>query len=88
MAAPTKATLKLSPFTINIPEETLQEFKTLLKLSKLPPPTYEGTKEEFGVTREWMAHAKEEWEKFDWYPTFPSSVAPYFPLKFLALTLS
>jgi microsomal epoxide hydrolase len=67
MAAPANATLKLEPFTIDIPDKTVDEFKTLLKLSKLPPATYAGTRRELGITSEWMSKAKEEWENnFSW----------------------
>ena len=64
--APPNATLKLEPFTIKIEDEVINDFKTLLKLSPLSPPTWDGKHREFGVTSEWMSTAKSEWEKFDW----------------------
>lgn len=54
MALPKDATLNMQPFEIAITDSQLNELHTLIKLSKLPPPTYEGTKEEYGVTSKWM----------------------------------
>jgi microsomal epoxide hydrolase len=59
-----------SKFTASIPDTQLSEFKTLLRLSKLAPATYEGLQEDrkYGVTTKWLTEAKEHWEKtFDWY---------------------
>ena len=57
-----------TPFHVSIPEEQLSEFKQLLKLSKLGPKTYENqqTDRRFGITYEWLSHAKQEWENWDW----------------------
>jgi hypothetical protein len=38
---PATALTKPEPFHISIPGSSLQDFKTLLKLSKVPAPTYE-----------------------------------------------
>ncbi|OCK85894.1 putative epoxide hydrolase [Lepidopterella palustris CBS 459.81] len=68
-AIPSGATSKPEPFTLSVPEQELSEFKTLLKLSKLGPATWEGKQEDrrFGVTHEWMTNAKDYWlNKFDW----------------------
>lgn len=56
------------PFTAHTPESAIDEFKTLLKLSKLPPKTYENQQSDrrFGVSLDWMQEAKSAWEKFDW----------------------
>lgn len=58
-----------TPFKIAVPDAAIQEFKTLLKVSKIAPATYESTRSnrKFGVTREWIKNAKTEWESFDWY---------------------
>ncbi|KAL3461682.1 Alpha/Beta hydrolase protein [Aspergillus heterothallicus] len=59
-----------SPFTLNIPKESLSEFNQLLRLSPTGPKTWwnqEGTGR-LGVSREWLTNAKEAWlsTKFNW----------------------
>ncbi|KAL2831246.1 Alpha/Beta hydrolase protein [Aspergillus pseudoustus] len=66
---PSAANISPSRFRIAIPDEQLSEFRTLLKLSKIGPQTYENTQEDrrFGVTHEWISARKEEWlTGFDW----------------------
>ncbi|KAL2815501.1 Alpha/Beta hydrolase protein [Aspergillus granulosus] len=66
---PSTATITPSPFRILIPDEQLSELKTLVRLSKVGPQTYENTQEDrrFGVTHEWISARKEEWlNSFDW----------------------
>jgi microsomal epoxide hydrolase len=66
---PRSATIQPTPFKVSIPQATLDELKTLVKLSKVAPPTYEGSQEDrkYGVTNKWVREAKETWEKdFDW----------------------
>lgn len=66
---PAAATLKVSPFTVAIPDSEITDLKTLVTLGKIGPATYEnGLKDgSFGVSREWILAAKEEWAgKFDW----------------------
>ncbi|KAL5337334.1 Alpha/Beta hydrolase protein [Aspergillus crustosus] len=66
---PSTAKITPSPFRIAIPDEQISEFKTLLKLSKIAPKTYENLQADarFGVTHEWISTLKEEWlNKFDW----------------------
>ncbi len=58
-----------SPFEISMSETKLSEFETLLKLSKIPAPTYESVQEDrrFGLGHKWITKAKDYWEKeFDW----------------------
>jgi microsomal epoxide hydrolase len=58
-----------TPFKLSIPDSQLDEFKTLLKVSKIPAPTYESLQSDgrFGVSHEWMTAAKARWESgFDW----------------------
>lgn len=57
------------PFTLSISDNDLDEFKQLLKLSKLGPQTWESSQEDgrFGVTRQWLSDAKDYWlTKYDW----------------------
>lgn len=51
------------PFTLNIPDQDIDEWRQLLKLSKLAPKTWEGSQEDrrFGVTRKWLADTKDYW---------------------------
>jgi len=76
---PTKATKAPKPFTINIPEQQIQELKTLLKYSRIPEVTYESLDEgvdgvgRFGVSRSWIVRARDRWlgedgeeKAFDW----------------------
>jgi microsomal epoxide hydrolase len=51
------------PFTLNIPDTDIQEWRQLLQLSKLGPTTYENTqsKQDFGVTQKWLSSTKDYW---------------------------
>ncbi|KAL8822336.1 MAG: hypothetical protein Q9191_006926 [Dirinaria sp. TL-2023a] len=56
-------------FTISIPESDIQEFRTLLRYSKVAAPSYESSQEDghYGITTSWLANAKEYWlDSFDW----------------------
>lgn len=60
-----------SPYRVHVSDEKVEELKQLLKFSRIGPPTYENLHAEpsngtFGLTREWLANAKKEWETFDW----------------------
>ncbi|KAK5209300.1 hypothetical protein LTR41_004836 [Exophiala xenobiotica] len=67
---PQGANIKVDKFTLSISDEELSDFKTLLRLSKLAPQTYENLHTEdgtFGVSHEWMSKAKEYWlNEYDW----------------------
>ena len=66
---PAKALKKPEPFKAEIPEREIEELKQLLKLSKIPKPTYESLQEDgkYGVSHKWMSEAKRVWEdEFDW----------------------
>ncbi|OJD11250.1 hypothetical protein ACJ73_09579, partial [Blastomyces percursus] len=66
---PSTATTRPKPFQVSIHEQQLSEFKTLLKLSKIPVPTYESLQEDgrFGISHKWLVEAKRYWEEeFDW----------------------
>jgi microsomal epoxide hydrolase len=57
------------PFTLNIPDETLAEWRQLLQLSKLAPDTWEGRQEDrsHGLPRAWLEDAKHSWlNTYDW----------------------
>lgn len=57
------------PFTLNISDQDLSEWRQLLQLSKLPPDTWEGRQEDrrFGVSRKWLSEAKDYWlNQYDW----------------------
>ncbi|RMZ67442.1 epoxide hydrolase [Pyrenophora seminiperda CCB06] len=57
------------PFTLNVSDQDLSEWRQLLQLSKLAPETYETQQEDrrFGVTRKWLSEAKDYWlTKYDW----------------------
>lgn len=69
---PAGATGKFEAFQLRVPEGELSDFKTLLKLSKIGPETYENASTQeagtsFGITREWLSKAKDTWlNSFDW----------------------
>ncbi|CAN9340550.1 unnamed protein product [Alternaria alternata] len=57
------------PFTLNVSDQDISEWRQLLQLSKLAPETYEGRQEDrrFGVSRKWLSDAKDYWlNKYDW----------------------
>jgi microsomal epoxide hydrolase len=66
---PQNASLQLTSCAVTIPDEELEDFKDLLRLSRLGPKTYENLQLDgrFGVSYEWMSAAKSYWEReFDW----------------------
>ncbi|PVH81183.1 alpha/beta-hydrolase [Cadophora sp. DSE1049] len=66
---PSNALAQPTSFTVSIPETQLADFKALLKLSRIPPATFESLQEDgkYGVTHKWLTEAKQYWlEKFDW----------------------
>lgn len=68
MSPPKAATLEVTPFKAAIPEASVDELITLVKLSKLPPPSYEGGQDKYGVTSAWMRQARDQWlSKYNWY---------------------
>lgn len=71
---PSKASLKPEKFTAHVSDEELNDFKQLLKLSKIGPKTYENQDNDFnrylGIKREWLSDAKKHWEtSYDWRKT-------------------
>ncbi|UPX13223.1 uncharacterized protein EKO05_0003744 [Ascochyta rabiei] len=51
------------PFTLNIPDQDIEDWRQLLTLSKLAPKTWEGSQEDrrYGVTHKWLTETKEYW---------------------------
>lgn len=78
---PKGASIQVDKFTLSIPDQEIQDFKTLLRLSKLAPKTYENLHTDakdckFGVSHEWMSKAKEYWlNEYDWYIFLPGEYA-------------
>jgi microsomal epoxide hydrolase len=64
------ATARSQPthFHVSIPDKQLDEFRQLLKLSKIGPKTFETEQDDgrFGITRDWLVEAKAQWELFNW----------------------
>jgi len=82
MASFPSATINVRPFGVHVSDEGIDDFKQLLRLSKLGPATVENTTKAsaaFGVSRDWVAQTREHWLKtYDWYtPTTPPSTHPY-----------
>jgi microsomal epoxide hydrolase len=50
-----------SQLTVSIPDDQIADFQTLLKLSKIPAPTYKSTQADakYGITGDWITEAKE-----------------------------
>ncbi|KAH1597855.1 hypothetical protein KXV95_001379 [Aspergillus fumigatus] len=66
---PSGASIALKPFRVSIPEEELDEFQALLKLSKIAPPTFENSRPsgQYGITSDWLTTLRKQWQKdFDW----------------------
>lgn len=59
-----------TPFEVSIPKEKLSDLETLIRLSKLAPPTYENSQSDrrYGVTRDWLVTMREQWlGSYKWY---------------------
>ncbi|GAA93392.1 uncharacterized protein L969DRAFT_19035 [Mixia osmundae IAM 14324] len=56
----------LQPYKIGIPQSKLDDLKARVASDPLPPVTFEGKHERYGVTRDWMSQLKTAWEAFDW----------------------
>ncbi|KAL2863276.1 epoxide hydrolase family protein [Aspergillus lucknowensis] len=60
------------PFTLHVPESDFDDFKALIRLSKIGPKTWWNQHTDdgrFGISRDWLARAKETWlspESFNW----------------------
>lgn len=65
---PAGAAKRPERFTLRVSDQELDDFKKLLRLSKIGPDTFYNNQEDrrFGVTRKWLAEAKDAWLKYDW----------------------
>jgi len=86
---PANASLKPKHFEAHVSDQELEDFKQLLKLSKIGPKTYENQTADpkdflgHGITRQWLSDAKQHWESsYDWRKTekrinsFPNFIVP------------
>lgn len=55
-------------FTLHVADQEIEDFKTLLKLSRIGPETFYNQQEDgqFGVSRKWLVEAKNAWLQSDW----------------------
>lgn len=83
---PKKATIAPEKFTAHVSDQELDDFKQLLRLSKIGPKTFENLQEDrrFGLSHAWITKAKERWEQgYDWRKTeaeinsHPNFTAPF-----------
>ncbi|KAK5790409.1 hypothetical protein VI817_007696 [Penicillium citrinum] len=60
---PATARVAPTPFQVAFPKDQLLELETLIKLSKLAPPTFENsqTSTQYGVTKDWLVAMREQW---------------------------
>ncbi|KAL1899575.1 hypothetical protein Sste5346_002977 [Sporothrix stenoceras] len=68
---PTGASDDITPWKVDVPQETLDNLSTLLKATPLAPKTYENSlpdqKRTLGVRHDWISSTKSYWETvFDW----------------------
>ena len=66
---PFKGNLKVQDFKVSVPKQDIEEFKTLLKLSKIGPETFTNTSSDanYGVSHLWVVKAKDRWlNGYDW----------------------
>ena len=73
-ALPSRANGDFTRFTVNIPQATLDDLQTLLRLSSIGKKTYENTRpdRQLGVLHDWMTEAVETWRtSFDWSHSLP-----------------
>jgi microsomal epoxide hydrolase len=59
------------PYKLEVPEEQIDKFRTLLRLSEVGPETWWSNPANgyYGITRQWLTKAKDEWLQFDWRKT-------------------
>ncbi|KAI1823685.1 Alpha/Beta hydrolase protein [Xylaria intraflava] len=67
---PFHATVAVQPFKVHATEQSLQDFKQLLRLSPVGPATFENSEpngRRYGASHDWVIKAKEHWlDHFDW----------------------
>ncbi|PVH74729.1 alpha/beta-hydrolase [Cadophora sp. DSE1049] len=73
MSFPPGATLKPTQFVAHIDDKKLSDFRTLLELSPIGPPTYENSTRldgQYGIGRQWLMDMKDTWlNRYDWRKT-------------------
>jgi len=62
---------RVTPFTVRIPDDSLDQLDTLLSITPIADPTYESSlpdgDRKFGVRHDWLVKTVEEWRTtFDW----------------------
>ena len=70
---PSNASLKPSPFKVDIPDAELEDLKHLVQTARIGPKTWENSVTDvksltsFGIQRDWLAKLKEEWGgRYNW----------------------
>lgn len=74
---PVTARVSPTPFQVAIHKSQLTELETLIKLSKLAPPTFENSQLEspYGVTTHWLVAMRDQWlRSYKWYSLSPAIV--------------
>lgn len=82
---PSGASATVVPFTAHVDDAKLSLFQQLVSLAPIAVPTYENTNAgiTYGITREWLASAKDAWAKLSWrdcearfnsFPNFKATV--------------
>ena len=64
----------IEPFKLSIADKDISDLQQLLRLSRIPSPSFENTQDDrrYGVTVNWLAQAKDYWLKqFNWYVQWP-----------------
>jgi microsomal epoxide hydrolase len=74
---------RVIPFTVHISEDSLIQLDTLLSITPIAEPTYETSlpdgKRKFGMRRDWLTKAVEEWKTtFDWWVPIGSEPETFF----------
>ncbi|OLN96778.1 Epoxide hydrolase 1 [Colletotrichum chlorophyti] len=58
---PPSRSLSIRPFTVEVPDTTLDQLRTLINLSKIGTETWENTQSHFGTTHKWLSDARAAW---------------------------
>ena len=92
---PSDASVSPEPFMLNVSEDAINEFKSLLRASKLATPTWESIAGNLGLQHAWLSHAKDIWlNAFNWrdhenfinsFPNFTAEPEEGFRIHFSAL---
>lgn len=71
-------------FMAHVSEQDLADFRELLRLSPVAPPTFESKTPQYGLDRAWLKEAKDNWlSSFNWraheerinsFPNFKTTV--------------